>query len=334
MKYTLQDYSELRFAGYDYKLPDGVNAIIKKLVAEFGTSSTQEARTVDGNDSKFKKPGYFNNSRKPKRNDVSEDTWEKQKAFKATVIEKKEGIEKSINDIRICLNKISNKNYETQRDAIVEYINSITRQGDDSSDDDDEKTYNPNDINSISTAIFEIASTNKFYSELYATLYKELIEKFAVFRDNVDLIIENYKNDIHKIKFVDPNTEYDKFCDNNKLNDKRKAMSMFIVNLMKKGVLEKSTISEIILYLEDIVAKNVDIENMVYEIEEITENLFILVTESAVDFKGTGVWETIMANITLFSKYKAKEHLSISSRAIFKYMDILDRIKNQRGLLV
>jgi hypothetical protein len=146
--------------------------------------------------------------------------------------------------------------------------------------------------------------------------------------------IENYKNDVHKIKFVDPNTEYDKFCDNNKLNDKRKALSMFIVNLMKKGVIEKSVVSEIILYLEDIVAKNVDIENMVYEIEEITENLFILVTESAVDFKGTGVWETIMSNITLFSKYKAKEHLSISSRAIFKYMDILDRIKNQRGLLV
>jgi hypothetical protein len=333
MKYTLQDYSELVFTGYDYKLPDGVNAIIKKLVAEFGTSPVQESRTADNNDAKFKKPGYFNNSRKPKRNDISEDTWEKQKAFKATVIEKKEGIEKSINDIRICLNKISNKNYETQKDAIVEYIINITK-NDDESSDEDEKTYNPNDINSISTAIFEIASTNKFYSELYATLYKELIEKFAVFRDNVDLIIENYKNDVHKIKFVDPNTEYDKFCDNNKLNDKRKALSMFIVNLMKKGVIEKSIVSEIILYLEDIVAKNVDIENMVYEIEEITENLFILVTESAVDFRGTGVWETIMSNITLFSKYKAKEHLSISSRAIFKYMDILDRIKNERGLLV
>jgi len=333
MKYTLQDYSELLFTGYDYKLPDNVNSIIKRLVSEFGTSPTQEVRTLDGNDSKFKKPGYFNNSRKPKRNDNVDESWEKQKAFKATVMEKKEGIEKSINDIRICLNKISNKNYDVQRDAIIEYINAITRQGDESSDED-EKTYNPNDINSISTAIFEIASTNKFYSELYATLYKELIGKFAVFRDNVDLIIENYKNDIHKIKFVDPNTEYDKFCDNNKLNDKRKALSMFIINLMKKGVLEKSTISEIILYLEDIVVKNVDIENMVYEIEEITENLFILVTESAVDFKGTGVWETIMSNISLFSKYKAKEHLSISSRAIFKYMDILDRIKNERGLLV
>jgi len=326
MKYTLQYYSELIFSGYDYKLPDTVNSIIKKLVVEFGSTPVQESRAVDNSDTKFKKPGYFNNSRKPKRTDNAEETWEKQKAFKATVIEKKEGIEKSINDIRICLNKISNKNYDAQRDAIIEYIINITKSGDDSSDED-EKIDNSKDIVSISTAIFEIASTNKFYSELYATLYKELIEKFAVFRDNVDLILESYKNDIHKIKFVDPNTEYDKFCDNNKLNDKRKALSVFIVNLMKKGVVEKSVVADIILYLEDIVAKNVDIENMIYEIEEITENLFLLITESVVDFKGTDIWDTIMSNITLFSKFKAKEHLSISSRAIFKYMDILDRVK-------
>jgi hypothetical protein len=329
MKYTLQDYSELIFIGYDYKLPDNVNRIIKKLVYEFGISPAQEIRTIDNNDLKNKKSAYFNNSRKPKRNDNIDEIWEKQKEFKATVIEKKEGIEKSINDIRICLNKISNKNYDAQRDTIIEYINTITGSGDDSSDEDD-KVYNSNDITSVSTAIFEIASTNKFYSELYATLYKELIQKFQMFGDNINPIIENYKNDIHKIKFVDPNTDYDKFCDNNKLNDKRKALSMFIVNLMKQSVIDKSTVSDIILYLEDIVAKNVDIENMVYEIEEITENLFILVTESSTHFKGIDVWETIMSNIVSFSKYKAKEHLSISSRAIFKYMDILDRMKNEK----
>jgi hypothetical protein len=325
MRYTLQDYSEIIFSGYDYKLPNNINAIIKKLVDEFGTVTQSESRVSDTADTKFKKPGYFNNSRKPKRNDM-EENWEKQKAFKATVIDKKEGIEKSINDIRICLNKISNKNYETHRDTIIEYINNITKPNDDSSDDD-EKVDNSKDIASISIAIFEIASTNKFYSELYATLYKELIEHFVIFRENVDQIIESYKNDIHKIQFIDPNTDYDKFCDNNKLNDKRKALSMFIVNLMKKGVIEKSVVSDIILYLEDIVSKNVDIENMIYEIEEITENLYVFVTESASEFKGTGVWDTIMSNVVLFSKYKAKEHLSISSRAIFKYMDILDRVK-------
>ena len=327
MRYTLQDYSEIVFSDYDYKLPDNVNATIKKLVDEFGTVMHTESRPSETADTKFKKSGYFNNSRKPKRGDNMEENWEKQKAFKATVMEKKEGIEKSINDIRICLNKISNKNYETHRDTIIEFIKNITKSSDDSSDED-EKVDNSKDINSISIAIFEIASTNKFYSELYATLYKELIEKFAVFRDNVDQIIENYKNDIHKIQFVDPNTDYDKFCDNNKLNDKRKALSMFIVNLMKQGVIEKSIVADVILYLEDIVAKNVDIENMIYEIEEITENLYILVTESAVDFKGTDVWNTIISNIESFSRYKAKEHLSISSRSIFKYMDILDRIKN------
>jgi hypothetical protein len=328
MKYTLQDYSEVIFTGYDYKLPDNVNFIIKKLITEFGTiSQTTEVRSVDNNDPKFKKPAYFNNSRKPKRNDASvEEVWEKTKAFKATVIEKKDGIEKSINDIRICLNKISNKNYETHRDTIIEYIVNLTKSNDDSSDDD-EHVVNTSDINNISAAIFEIASTNKFYSELYATLYKELIERFPSFRDNVDQIIESYKEDIHKIQFVDPNQDYDKFCDNNKLNDKRKALSTFIVNLMKQGVIDKHLVSDIILYLEDIVTKNVDIANMVYEIEEITENIYLFVTLAISELKTHESWDKVLSNIVVLSKYKAKEHLSISSRAIFKYMDILDRIK-------
>lgn len=326
MRYSLQEYSDIIFAGYDYSLPENVNSIIKKLIVEFGVSSPT---TDNATDNKFKKTGFFNNNniKNKKKTDSIDDVWEKTKAFKATVIEKKEGIEKSINDIRICLNKISNKNYETHRDSIIEYIEQIRKPSDDSSDEEDvDSTIK--DINLISTAIFDIASTNKFYSELYARLYKELLEKFPMFYDNMNNVINSYQDDIHKIQLVDPNVDYDKFCDNNKLNDKRKALSAFIVNLMKQSVIDKSIVSNIILYLQDIVIKNADIHNMVYEIEEITENLFIFITSSVNELNSHESWEKIKSNVVMISNYKAKEHLSISSRAIFKYMDILDKIKN------
>jgi len=47
------------------------------------------------------------------------------------------------------------------------------------------------------------------------------------------------------------------------------------------------------------------------------------------DLKEHELWENIENNIKKLSQYKAKEHLSISSRSIFKYMDILDQIKKQ-----
>jgi predicted GIY-YIG superfamily endonuclease len=141
--------------------------------------------------------------------------------------------------------------------------------------------------------------------------------------------IEQYKSSISSIEFVDPNVNYDKFCDNNKINDKRKALTTFIVNLMKKDLLAKSQISYLILHLIDIVFKNIDVENKNYEIEEITENIFIFITLSISDLKDHDTWESIYSKIKNLSQCKAKENLRISSRSIFKYMDILDQIKKE-----
>jgi hypothetical protein len=329
--YTLQDYSDIIFTGYDYKLPENITTIIKNLVTDLGVTTSSENQSIDNSsENKYKKPGYFNKKKGFSRHENIDEVWEKNgKDFKATVIEKKEGIDKSINDVRICLNKISNKNYEMHRDTIVEYIENAFKKGEDTSDDDDKTEIGNkiNDINTIANFIFDIASTNKFHSELYALLYKELTEKFLLFRERIDTVVEQYKDSIHKIKFVDANEDYDKFCDNNKLNDKRKALSTFIVNLMKKDVVDISTIANIVLYLQEIVSNNVDVDNMSYEIDEITENVFIFITMALSELKTHEKWSDILSNIKAFSQYKAKEHLSMSSRAIFKYMDILDQIK-------
>jgi hypothetical protein len=335
MKYTLQNYADIAFTTFNYKLPEKTISTINKLVGEIGitaaSKSVTEQRSHENNDTKTKKNGYFNNGRKNKnyqKRETIDETWELAKPFKVTNIEKKEGIDKLINDIRASLNKISNKNYETQRDAIFEQIDKII--SDDSSDEDEDKINNNNtDAITIANAIFDIASTNKFYSELYATLYKELSNNYVIFQYNIHQIIEQYKDNISSIQFVDPNVDYDKFCDNNKLNDKRKALTTFIVNLMKQDVLEQTQIISIIQYLLDIVFKNAEIENKNCEIEEITENVFIFISMTVSDLKEHELWENIENNIKKLSQYKAKEHLSISSRSIFKYMDILDQIKKQ-----
>jgi len=333
MKYTLHEFNDIVFSGYDYKLPELVINTINKLLIETGistsTKTTTEVRLPETTDPKYKKGGYFNNAKKsktfPKRENI-DDVWEATKVFKPTKINKNEGMDKLINDIRICLNKISNKNYETQRDVIFEYIDKIISEED--STDEDEINKNQ-DVNNIANAIFEIASGNKFYSEVYATLYKELSNKYVLFQNNIHRIIDQYKESISAIKFVDPNSDYDKFCDNNKVNDNRKALTTFIVNLMKQNVLNKNDVINVILHLFNKVNNDVDIEDKTYEVEEITENIFILITMSLHDLKTNEQWDSILLNIKSLSQFKAKEHLSISSRSIFKYMDIMDKINKE-----
>lgn len=320
--YSLDNYKNIIVSGYEYKLPETIINIITKLSNELGvafkenTKTTNSQEEIIGENKKYIKRNFGN---KRSKQVVDEEQWEKMKSFKSTQIEQKEGIEKLINDVRVCLNKISNKNYETHRDAIIQYIKEIV-----------ENNESETEVLKIKKSIFEIASTNKFYSELYALLYKDLINTFECFKENIEPFINEYIDSIQNINYVDPKVDYDKYCDYNKENDKRKAMSAFIVNLSKNDIVEKNVVVNKIIYLEELVLNYCDIENKTNELEEVTENLFILVTKSLSNMNNEPNWEIVINNIKHLAQMKTKEHKSLSSRALFKFMDILDFIKKEQ----
>jgi hypothetical protein len=320
--YNLDNYKNIIVSGYDYKLPETIINIITNLSNELGVTFKENTKTTNsqeeniGENKKFSKRNFGNKRVKPV---VDEDQWEKIKAFKSTQIEQKEGIEKLINDVRVCLNKISNKNYETQRDTIIQFIKEII-----------ENKETDIELLKIKKSIFEIASTNKFYSELYALLYKDLINTFECFKENIEPFINEYIDSIQNINYVDPKVDYDKYCDYNKENDKRKAMSAFIVNLSKNDIVEKNIVINKIIYLEELVLNYCDTQDKTNELEEITENLFILVTKSLSIMMNEPNWEIVINNIKHLAQMKTKEHKSLSSRALFKFMDILDFIKKEQ----
>ena len=72
----------------------------------------------------------------------------------------------------------------------------------------------------------------------------------------------------------------------------------------------------------------INIENKTNEVDEISENIYLLVSESHNIMKNMEEWNHhVIHNIEHLSKCKTKEYKSLSSRAIFKYMDIMDKIK-------
>jgi hypothetical protein len=334
--YNLENYKNIIFSGYEYKLPENIITIINNLSNELGVTFKESIIKPEilqpGHIRKYSnKRSNFGINKRPK-SALDEEHWEKMKAFKSTLIEKKEGIEKLINDIRVCLNKISNKNYESQRDVIIQYIKEIMdkkQSGEIEEITDIQENSVDMEISKITKAIFEIASSNKFYSELYALLYKDLINSFRCFQDNIEPFINEYMENIQKIHYVDPKVDYDKYCDFNKENDKRKAMSAFIVNLSKNDIIDKKIVIDTIVHLEELVFTYCDMDEKTNEIEEITENLFILITKSLSEIKDQENWKIIFDNIKKLAQLKIKEHKGLSSRALFKFMDILDFIKKE-----
>jgi hypothetical protein len=247
-----------------------------------------------------------------------------QSTFTATKFKPKTGTEVNIDAVRVLLNKLTNKNYGTMIDLITVEIDNIAQSD---SDADGECNIGITSKQKIGEIIFEIASSNRFYSETYAELFCELIKRYPTYNDilqtNIDIFIEMFST----IKFVDPNEDYDLFCQNNKLNEKRKALAAFFVNLMNNGLVHIDVIAGILNTLLSQVFSGMMDADKKSENDEIFETVGILF-KSVVEHQSSptlsvGEFDTAVDFIKHVSTVKTKTTPGISNKSIFKCMDML-----------
>lgn len=316
---TLQyNYSDIQNKITDiYKLPENVENIINELnkiliVHDDGMehiSLKRSERSFDRGNRKYKRNKGM--SRGSSFNDVNMDDWEAIRNFKPTEKKESVGIEKHINDIRSFLNKISKTNYEEQKTIIIDKITEIFNEN------------NEENNKKIGSVIFDTCCSTKFLSETYADLYVELVGYNDLFGDVLDNYIHSFKDSLNLIKYIDADIDYDGFCDYNKLNEIRRSNSAFLINLMERDMISKNSVVELIIYIQNLLQEYIDMDDKLHEVNELTENLFILVTMSKKILSDNDEWNNvILVNISKFIKLKHKEHTSLSSRAIFKHMDM------------
>jgi hypothetical protein len=252
------------------------------------------------------------------------DEWISVRNFKPTKMEEKQGVEKEMNEIRVSLNKITNKNYETHRDIILEHIRAFLHSNDQATAHDHDEPTDLENIEKITQFIFDVASTNKFYCDVYADLYKDLADQYVIFLHILNKFVDSYEHTIQSIQYIDSNENYDGYCDYTKMNDKRRATAMFLIALMKRSLLESAKLVHLVHHFQTVCIEYISQENRVNEVDEITELIFILVTAGKPILAELPEWNAnIMPNITVVSNYKLKEYPSLSSRTIFKYKDLV-----------
>ena len=318
IKYTYNNINEIKEKKeftLDQDIIDTIISLEKLLGFENNLNEKVSLRRVDRSfDRKNRKKGYKMN-RGSSLNDMDIDCWETIRNFKPTEKVELSDFEKQLSVIRSDLNKLSKANYQEIKNDIIEKIVNIISE----CENDKEKQQQ------IGEKIFNICSGSKFLSELYAELYVELVGHFDLFGDILDNYIIRFKDSLTTIKYVDPNENYDGFCEYNRINDERKAHSIFLINLMKQDMISKKSIIDLILYLQKISLQYIDQEDKTHEVEEITENIFLLVTQTDTVLNNCDEWVDIKKNISHFASLKAKEHISLSNRCVFKYMDINDK---------
>lgn len=265
------------------------------------------------------------------RQDLEWENLRKDTVFKPTVMENKEGYEKIINEIRICLNKLTDKNYTKQRDEIFEHIRGILVLDDELSKEGFKR---------VSNALFDIASTNKFFSKIYAQIYAELMNEFVIFNEILGGFLTEFVNKITTIHYVDPDKDYDGYCLYVKSQDSRRATSGFMIHLglllqeREKVIVGKTVnfgkeelwkeIARILMELSKKLEDFIPQVGKLNEVEEIVEILFListagskkLVVESILGEDIRDIWRNLATK-------KVKENPSWSSRAMFKISDLV-----------
>lgn len=325
-KYTLEDVSAIMFDGFNHQLDEKVLAVIKQLAEQVGAADY--VRTPQ-----FQKTGGAARGRRKGRGgqEISDADWEAIRRFQATEIVRKEGVEAAIDKVRVHLNKITDATFSTQKEAIFAEIRSLSLL-------DTNEAEAENNLQRISEALFAIASNNGFYSSLYAELYKDLVEEHGFLRGTLDSRLQDLDALFESIEWCDPREDYDRFCDVNKANDSRRAATLFYVNLMKRGLIREERIVDLVRSLQKRLLDEVEVEGRVPVCEELSELIGILVincwtpdkswsTDARIEW--VAHWRThffMHDAVCHVAGMKAKDHPSLSNKAVFKHMDIRDAL--------
>ena len=319
LKYPIQEFNAITFNGFNLSLPEATINIISELSLQVGSPGYVKTPVFQKRENPLKQTTQpvIDKRRKGKNVEINDEDWSTIRNFQTTKFATKEGIIVQIDIIRSHLNKMSDKNYIDSRNKIVDEIDKILAEHSEIGD-----------LNQVSLIIFEIASTNRFFSKIYADLYSDLFIKYefmrSVFQNSFDTFLQLFNT----IEYVVPEEDYDKFCKINKDNEKRKSLSVFFVNLMINGIIDKIKIVYLLKTLLRQLSEFSIIPNKKNEVDELIENVALLYKKELFDCDSKdknllidGL--TITDFITKIAKSKVQKDMSLSNKTIFKCMDLI-----------
>ena len=312
--YTLNDFRDITFGGFDIKLPDRTIEIITELAEQVGSPTYIKTPVFAKREIPIMKDQSFKKKRRGNQGmeSVNDDDWESLRTFQATKIEQKIGIEAQFDLVRSCLNKITDKTYEEQCNKICDILTQLQN--------------SEEDLLRVGNAIFEIASTNRFYSKLYADLYTMLIHRYDVMRSIFQNNMDTFLGLFEKIEHISAEEDYDRFCKINMDNEKRKALSAFFVNLSQTKIIADEKIIEFASNLLKQVLQFIHQDNKKNEVDEMVENIAILYNKDLFLKSEVSMpnGETFTHTIEGLAKSKSKNFASLSNKSIFKFMDMVE----------
>ena len=306
--YTIEDYEQIKSDGFSYTMDPSALCLVNSLAETVGAVSYSRTPVFPPKKDRKERRGV--DKRRQPDTTISDDDWKVMRDFKKTEMAVKEGNDKRISEIRGALNKLSADNFEKSKNYIIDKI--------------EETEGNLDNFEPIVQQIFAIASTNIFYSSLYVSLYKMLLEKWSEFDTIFQKQLQGYAVLFRGVESVDPAKDYDGFCRINKDNEIRRALSTFIANLVVQEVIPLDILVDVINTLQLSVEELIYVEDQKTVVDELVENISILVKIGRRRLMADKSWSGLNSTFTTMTKIVPRATPSLSNKTLFKYMDIVE----------
>jgi hypothetical protein len=260
---------------------------------------------------KVMRPGYarvpkFNRGRRNRNNAPAPKYAPKPKVAK-------ERLKSSEDELRKLFNKLTGSKYDALMPVLVAHI-------------DDMKTLPGFEESIVLNVLYTVIVNTPFYSRMYAKCYTELA------RTNPYLVVElnrrrnAFSAGLREVESVNPNEDYDRYCDLNKDNNRRQAMGKFFMGLAEHGLVEGeyalSIIEDVLTCFEECSGKE-DRKDQADTIANLLGSLIIDNQNSAELVGGSSIEEKVVS----LSKCKANYKPSLTHKSVFKFMDIRDYMR-------
>jgi hypothetical protein len=300
--YSLTDIQSVKNEGFTFELPNETISIIKKIAELVG-------------DTNYIKTPIF--KKKNKQRVIVKDP-----NFKPTIIKSGEtDYEINLSKITVQINKLSDKNYEKIKEEILTILE-LTK--DSMSEEDFEK---------IGKFIFNIASSNAFYSHIYAKFYSVLMSKYEIFEQIIEKKFVEYLDIFNHIEpLINSSEDYEEFCRTNSQNEKRRALSKFISSLLNCDVVQTEFVLDILEKLLGNFNTKLNMNDMESYCDEMVENVKIIIKNSLDILKNLKCpddisrWTDIHNQILDITKFDTTMYKSYTKKTMFKFYDIKEMV--------
>jgi hypothetical protein len=220
-----------------------------------------------------------------------------------------------LDTIKLNLNKLTDKNYldisVKMENMIHEWLKT------ESSSEEVEK---------MGELIFTIASNNRMFSKVYADLYCYLSDKIQIIADTFYPNFVKYCQLFDNITSVVNQDDYDEFCKMNILNEKRRSVSLFMVNLTKNNMIKSIELYQIISNLLNKLNEMITMPDKVITNQELVDNIIILYDDGSIynDVESFSKENNMVIDcIRMIATSNKSNILGINSKTKFKCMDYL-----------